>query len=197
MSERKHVSPTEVIFRGFPDAMRNAARAVVRIRSIENRAGDTPNGQMVRHILARVAERITDELALQTAHRQEQLRRRRVRRNEAANPANNTGSDTDDLFGAMFGDGPAVADVADPETITEPTIRPQNINFVLVDSDALTRTRLFPRTFYCGSCGHFVAIQPDQPPTSLRCPCCRQSTLRQEPIVFGCARCAAIRELVP
>jgi rubrerythrin len=192
------VSPSQVVFRSFPDACRNLPHGIVRVSTVTHPEEDL-KGARARHVREVVAERITEEARRVKLHRREAQRRRQARRDMKKAPdAEGTGDDTilDEIFGNLTDEDAHEESRAAGEEEMQP-IRARSISFIQVDEQSVVRTRVFPRTFHCKACGHFIAIDPARPPARMRCPCCGNERLLQEPIIFMCARCANVRELAP
>lgn len=190
MTRPNRISPTAVVFTAYPNAFRNIANAIVRIKSISHPEGELRN-RRVRYVLERIAERMTQEYARVEQHHQEAQRRRR--HHSQSSSATSKDATLDDIFGEVE----ILEDRSEGEGEEIHPIRASSLSFILVDDDSNIRTRIFPRSFHCQACGHFAAINAEHPPASLVCPCCQQAYLVQEPIVFMCARCANVRELAP
>ena len=189
MANYKGISPVAAVFRAYPDAFLNAPNAIVRVQSISSLDGDRRD-KMARYVLEQIALLITKEKNRVDTHHREAQRRRQANKQDSEL----VGSENENLDG-IFEDA-GILDEGGDEGGDQP-VRARNINFILVDDQATVRTRIFPRTFHCKNCGHFVALDPARPPAVLLCPCCHKGQLVQEPIVFGCAKCANVRELIP
>jgi hypothetical protein len=202
MAKASLQSPAAVIFKIYPDAFWNAASAITKVTYIDSADGETRN-RLTNHVLQRIAEHITRERRSFEVHFQEKQRRENLPHNQRiaqTQPlANNISTDTD--FDAIFGEILPLLEGLDQNSNTSsqlpPPVHRDRLSFILVDEQARVRTKLFPRTFHCKNCGHFTVLNPGQPPATLTCPCCHRDKLIQEPIVFGCARCANIKELFP
>lgn len=191
MTNNSYISGSQVVHQRFPYAFYNQRNAVVQVRYIRNTV-ELPNPRLVRHVRQQIADRMSGDLEVRNTHMSE-AQRRRQQRQEAENQ--HIGEE-DDFLDDLFGD--ELIDLADEDNIGFPDrIRPEQLEFVLVDSNASVRTRIFPRSFHCSRCGHYIILDPNNLPRSLKCPCCQSGDLRQESIIFGCARCASIQELVP
>lgn len=192
------VSPTQVVFRAFPDACRNLPHALARVAAVTSH--EEEKGRRANYVREIVAERMTEEWRRVKLHQREAQRRRQALRDKKKTAETEAEADDDALLDQIFGGPIEVKAERETETEAEEEIRPiraRNLSFILVDEHSVVRTKIFPRTFHCKSCGHFMAIDPARPPANLRCPCCRRDRLRQEPIIFMCARCATVRELTP
>ncbi|HEX2080455.1 MAG TPA: DUF1998 domain-containing protein [Longimicrobium sp.] len=208
-----NISPLQVIYQAFPDAMRFVSGQITRVRDVVSARGEREDrlSDLVRRSLAR---RIYTELARRHAHDLARYERRAARQALAgaaeggggATAAGNAGDSFDPFDLILPGDasdgaladgmGAAAAGAARPPS---PPAMPQEreISLIEVDDDATVRTRVFPRTVHCRRCGHFELLDPEHVPATLHCPCCREGMFRIEPIVFICGRCADVRELVP
>ncbi|NWJ47032.1 MAG: hypothetical protein HXX08_14310 [Chloroflexi bacterium] len=199
MSKTTLLSPAAVIFKVYPDAFWNSSNAITKVVYIDNADGDTRN-RMITHVLQRLAQHLTREHDKVELHFQEQQRRRNLQQlqlSTTTSAADNGEQDFD--FSEIFGDLPLMEEDLDTtiDATQFPPVRASHISFILVNEQAKVRTKLYPRTFHCKYCGHFLALNPARPPLNLTCPCCRHDQLIQEPIVFGCARCANVIELFP
>lgn len=186
MSKISPVSPGTAIFRLYPHALWNHPNTIIQVTGITNNTGAS-NNAMTAYILEKVAHRMTDELASMEVHRRE-AERRRVR------PVAEASESADTLLGGIF-EGAELLD-EEAEEAQRP-VQARRLAFIFVNEDAIIRTRVFPRTFHCQTCGHLEVIDPERVPATWECPCCHRGRLRHEPIVFVCARCASIKELAP
>jgi Zn finger protein HypA/HybF involved in hydrogenase expression len=192
------VSPTQVIFRAFPDACRNLPHALARVTVVTSQ--EEEKGRRANYVREIVAGLMTEEWIRLKLHQGEAKRRRQALRDKKR--PDEAGAEADDgmLLDEIFGEPIEVKEEKEAIPTAEGEIRPiraRSLSFIPVNEHSVVRTRIFPRSFHCKSCGHFVALDSARPPANLRCPCCRQDRLRQEPIVFMCARCATVRELTP
>jgi ssDNA-binding Zn-finger/Zn-ribbon topoisomerase 1 len=196
MKKPATLSPLSAVYKTYPDAFYNFENAIVRVQSIDNHSGESKS-LMSAFILEKVARRITQERQLIEQHRVE-AERRRVKRGRANTPQRD-GEDADELLDGIFGTDFSLDEggVEPPEALNTSAIKASRLSFIPLNEDATIRTSVFPRTFHCTNCNHFEAIDPERPPATLLCPCCKKSRMTQEPIVFECARCATVRELSP
>jgi hypothetical protein len=190
-TNRRSISPATVIFRTFPQAFWNFTNAIVRVQSISSQEGEQLD-RLARYVREAVAELMTQERLRSETLQREQRRRRRL---QQPTETNTTDSDAviDEILGSIM---PLDLVEVDTEEDIQP-VRSSRVSFILVNDQVHVRTHIFPRTFHCKNCGHFAALDPGRPPATLECPCCHNGRLVQEPIVFGCAKCATIRELTP
>src|SRR6266567_6811091 len=192
-TSRRSISPTIVIFKAYPQAFWNSSNAIVRVQSITSQEGEQFD-RLAHHVREAIAALIDQEHRRSEALQREQRRRRRLQQQQQAQaPTADDNAIIDEIFGSV---APLDRADIDAEEDVQP-IRSGRVSFVLVNDQVYVRTRIFPRTFHCKNCGHFAALDPARPPATLECPCCHRDRLVQEPIVFGCARCATIRELTP
>lgn len=211
-----NISPLQVLYQAFPDAVRFVAGQITRVRSVNSTRGDRddPLSVLVRRA---IAPRILAELQRRFAHESTRAQRRADRRadegaaagvavGDGAVPAADIPVDegVPNGFGAleelaMADEAPSQAPAPGrPVQLLPPGMpRERDISLIEIDEDATVRTRVFPRSVHCQRCGHFELLDPNNVPATLQCPCCKAGTLRVEPIVFVCGRCADIRELVP
>lgn len=193
MAEPNYVSPSQVVYYRFPNAFFNQPNAVVQIRYITNKAGELGNPRINQYVREQIARRMTLDLQVKTSHHNKIKTRRASQKGQMKSDDGQSNDILDDVFGAVSFNFEEL-ETSDSEMSS---VRPQDIEFILIDTNARVRTRIFPRTFYCRTCGHFMALDTQKPPSSLACPCCKRGTLRQEPIIFGCRRCGNIQELAP
>jgi hypothetical protein len=138
---------------------------------------------------------MTDEWRKVRRHQIEAQRRRQAAKGSQA--SDQAEGDDDTLLDEIFA-GEVVAEEAESAIDDDiQPIRARDVSLISVDEQSVIRTRIYPRTFHCQSCGHFSALDPQRPPATLVCPCCSQDDLVQEPILFMCARCANVREISP
>jgi hypothetical protein len=190
---RGNISSATVIFKTYPQAFWNFTNAIVRVGSITSQEGEQTD-RLAHHVREAVAGLITQELRRSEALQQEQRRRRLLQQQQQTETlAADSNTHIDEIFGSVTPLDPMEADTEDD---IQP-VRSGRVSFILVNDQVHVRTRIFPRTFHCKNCGHFAALDPAHPPATLDCPCCHRGRLVQEPIVFGCAKCATIRELTP
>jgi hypothetical protein len=216
-SHASNISPLQVIYQAFPDAIRFVGGQITRVRNVVSSRGDRDDrlSDVVRGLLAR---RIYVELTRRHAHdmvRYERRAAREVERQAAGAVAGGAVMAGDVVAEPAFdpfdllppyealgepermgggADGGALATHA-PAAPGMPQER--EISMIEVDDDATVRTRVFPRTVHCQRCDHFELLNPERVPPTLSCPCCGGGTFRIEPITLICGRCAAVRELVP
>jgi hypothetical protein len=208
------ISPLQVIYQAFPDAIRFVSGQIARVRDVVSSRGDREDrlSGLVRRALAR---RIHAELMRRHAHDTMRYERRTARQGATPTPASGqvgdsaaTGFDPFQLAapeeGAVtldaareLGSGHDFATGAGGAPSAPNTPHEREISLIEVDDDTTVRTSVYPRTVHCQRCGHFQLLNPDRVPSNLQCPCCHQGMLQIEPIVLFCGRCAAVRELVP
>ena len=170
---------------------------MVRVRDVSN-----PDGDRRDHLSTRIRDNLSRRIAgeLQRRETHEQLREQRFAARRAAEASSGTATEhvEDLILPAAFDEAPPVnsAAPAAPDT-PRPTVRSRDISLIEVTEDSSVRARIFPRSVHCLRCGHFLILNPERPPTTLVCPCCKDGQLVVEPIVFICARCATVRELLP
>lgn len=194
------LSPLQVIFRAFPDSVRYVGGHMTRVRDVSNPDGDRrdPLGVRIRQALAR---RMTYELARREAH--EALRQQRFAARRAqppAQPENAEALEPDTILPELFDEettGSPQRGTARATPVATPMLHARDISLIEVTDDSFVRTRVFPRSVQCHRCGHFLLLNPERPPATFLCPCCKDGQLVIEPIVFICGRCAAVRELLP
>lgn len=194
------ISPLQVIFTTFPDAVRYTGTAMTQVRDISNPEGERRDALSIR-VREELARRMDLELLSREAHealQQQSFAARQVAQAQTGGPA-----ERDDVLPDFFDDAVATANGAAPAPGTPPQnqvrgrLRANDISVIEVTDDALVRTRIFPRSVHCNSCGHFLLLDPNHPPSSLRCSCCGEGRLVIEPIIFICGRCGERRELMP
>lgn len=191
MAKYKGISPAAVIFKVYPDAFWNVTNAIVRVQTISSLDGEKRD-KMTRHVLEQIAGLITKEKSRVESHHHEAYRRRGLKEQHTES----SGSEMEgSLIDGIFEDMEILVEEGGEES--DKPVKARNISFIMIDAQASIRTKVFPRTFHCKQCGHFVALDPAHSPQNLECPCCNQGQLVQEPIVFGCVKCANIRELTP
>src|SRR5579859_2625048 len=191
LNKLPYLSPSVIVYGRFPDAFLHLPNIIGRVSSIEHADGARRN-PMTQYVLEKIAKRIIEEESLIDRHRGEARRRRKQKNPDAQNATTEN-----NLLNELMGDVqiPENADL-DLDDASEEFRCVPRLSFLPIDVNTVIRTHIFPRTFYC-SCGHLEAIDPQNPPTTLTCPCCSNGQLRQEVIVFGCSRCANIHELTP
>jgi ssDNA-binding Zn-finger/Zn-ribbon topoisomerase 1 len=206
MSRPQQISPLQVIYGTFPNAVRMIDGHITRVATVVSSRGDRDDAlsDEVRHSLAR---RILVELRRQHGHDVVRAERRMARLAAAGQPQASAAA-VDDLLlpGGFADDADAFADLAGGgETDVNGVFMPaepglpaeRDISLIEVDQDASVRTRVFPRTAHCGACNHYLVLDPAHVPATMSCPCCAHGDLRIEAIVFMCGRCGDVRELVP
>jgi len=105
--------------------------------------------------------------------------------------------------------------------LTHDIVHPSQIELIEVNDNSRVEGIVFPRSFICPTCGHYVLMDPNVV-ASLYCPCCKsycrtcnnvdsssdnicpnchgplsRSLLRQFNFVFDCPRCGRFEELTP
>lgn len=199
-SRSQVISPLQVIFTTFPDAVRYAGTAMTQVRDISNPEGESRDALSMR-VRDELARRMDLELLSREAH--ENLQQLSFAARQAAQPQVGSAEQADEVLPDFFDDASATVTgaIAAAGNATHNRVRtrlrPSDISIIEVTDDALVRTRVFPRSAQCNNCGHFLLLDPHHPPSSLRCPCCGEGRLVIEPIVFICGRCAERRELMP
>ena len=202
-SRPQTISPLQVIFNAFPDAVRYVGGTMTQVRDISNPDGDRRDALGVR-IREELARRMDVELGQREAH--EALQQQSFAARRAAQPQGGTGGqpiEADLVLPALFdeelptGDDPAPGARQEPQVAPRARLRASDVSLIEVTADATVRTKVFPKSAQCQRCGHFLLLDPQRPPANLVCPCCHQGRLAIEPIVFVCGRCAARRELLP
>jgi hypothetical protein len=206
-----NISPLQVIYQAFPDAIRFLNGQITRVRNIMSSRGEREDrlSDLVRRSLAR---RIYAELARSHAHDvlryQRRITRLAARQAAAASEAGGVvraeppAADAFDPFDLVVPEGTPETGAPDHRGAQQAPAAPampqeREISLIEVDDDATVRTRVFPRTVHCHRCGHFELVDAERVPSTLDCQCCGNGMLRIEPIVFVCGRCAVVRELVP
>src|SRR5690606_17351379 len=151
MSKQQTISPLQVIYGAFPDAVRFVGGQLTRVRDVQNPEGERTDtlGHRVREAVAR---RISQELRGITEHENTRLQRYTARRGQA-DEGGADARELDLILPALFdaqpagppggGAGPA-APIAAP-----PSIRARDIGLIEVTEDARVRTRVFPRSVHC------------------------------------------------
>src|SRR6266478_5110721 len=193
-----NISPLQVIYQAFPDAIRFVGGQITRVRNVVSSRGEREDrlSDVVRGLLAR---RIYVELTRRHAH--DMIRyERRAARQAAGVVAGGVGAPRDAGAEAIFDpfdllppdeaarqpelmDGGAEAGMPPARAPAAPGIpQEREISMIEVDDDATVRTRVFPRTVHCQRCGHFELLNPERVPPTLSCPCCDGGTFRIEPI---------------
>ncbi|MGC2237995.1 MAG: DUF1998 domain-containing protein [Pyrinomonadaceae bacterium] len=190
MNKNTKLSPSAVIFNTFPDAFRNYASSIIRVKSIIHPDGDA-NNTRIRHVLENIARRMSHEKNRVDSHYMEIQHRAAANKSQSQVEGNSTV--LDDIFGDIEIETEIIVDTGEKRA----HIQSKNLSFILVDDDSTVRTKVFPRSFHCSNCNHFEYIDPSKPPRNLLCTHCKRENLVQEPIVFMCARCANLREMVP
>ncbi len=190
-TDRGSISPATVVFRTYPQSFWNFTNAIVRVQSITSQEGEQLD-RLAYYVREAIATLLTEERRRIEVLQREQKRRRRLQHNMKTSPSSSDAF-IDEIFESAV---PLVHIDIDTEDDIQP-VRSGRISFILANDQVHVRTRIFPRTFHCKACGHFAALDPATPPATLECPCCHRGRLVQEPIVFGCARCATVRELTP
>lgn len=190
---RQTISPWQVVFSAYPGSVRYVGGQMTRVRDISNPEGDRRD-QLSTQVKRRVAELIAEELVHRDEH--EQLRQQRY------HLRNDTGADADDeaeldLPGLFDDPAPIAAANFAPQEQIQVRVRAGDISLIEVTDDSAVRTKIYPRSVHCQACGHFLLLDPEDPPASLNCPCCNDGRLIVEPIIFVCRRCASSRELLP
>jgi hypothetical protein len=191
MSNRQLLSPSAVLFTAYPGAFRYVDGGITRVSEITSLEGDRTDPLSTR-VRRAVARRIDAELGQVRAHTEERSRRAAARRGQGLAAAALT---EDDFLMNLFGDGGRPTEAV--AAVTPTGLGIGDVGLIRVDAEARVRTRLYPRSFHCQVCEHYLLIDPVHPPATLRCPCCTTGMLVVEPIVAVCARCASVRELLP
>ncbi len=189
---RQTISLWQVVFTAFPGAVRYVGGQMTRVRDVSNPDGDRRDllATQVKH---RIAELIAGELAHRDEH--ELLRQQRF---ELRNPPDEAeGAEGELDLPGFFDEAVPIADEPAPVERLQTRVRAGDISLIEVTDDAAVRTRIYPRSVHCQACGHFLLLDPGNPPASLTCPCCEDGELVVEPIVFICRRCCSSRELLP
>ena len=165
---------------------------MTRVRDISNADGDRRD-LLATQVKRRVAELIAEELNHRDEH--EQLRQQRF---ELRNPQDEAEDNAGDLdLPGLFDDPVPIADEPAPVERLQTRVRAGDISLIEITDDAAVRTRIYPRSVHCQACGHFLLLDPANPPATLNCPCCEEGELVVEPIIFICRRCGSSRELLP
>lgn len=199
------ISPLQVIFTTFPDAVRYTGPIMTQVRDISN-----PDGERRDSLSVRIREELARRMDLELAHREahEALQQQSFAARQAAQSQGGVEgqlAEAELVLPAFFDEqsepavGAAAAPAGGAQAPAQPRarLRQSDISLIEVTDDALVRTRVFPRSAQCQRCGHFLLLDPHHPPGNLGCPCCHEGRLVVEPIVFICGRCAARRELLP
>lgn len=192
------ISPAQVVYGAFPGAVRFLGNQMNRVIDIVNPEGERKDPLSLK-IRQEVVLRMNSEFSKISAHeqaRRERFESRRLESNDTdpTRDVNKTDLILPDLFDLKQGDESPDKNVSRTTSISL-TVR--DVSLIEVNSGSSVRTEVFPRSVHCQRCSHFLILDPERPPRSMTCPCCRKGQLVVEPIVFICGRCAAFRELTP
>ena len=203
MARPRRISPRQAIYHAFPDGTRFHDGQLTRITDIVSSKGDRTDrlSFLMREALAR---RIDVELARLHRHDSDRFQRG-TERHEGDDTESSGDVISEQEPGLVLPSGFASSGIAPSDAKPEGVVGPVppssvgagDIALIEVDGDATIRSRVFPLTVHCQTCGHLEHLDPESPPTGLQCDCCGQGQLRVESIVFVCGRCSHVRPLIP
>src|SRR5690606_1227738 len=122
----------------FPNAFFNQPNAVVQIRYITNKAGELGNPRINQYVREQIARRMTLDLQVKTSHHNKIKTRRASQKGQMKSDDGQSNDILDDVFGAVSFNFEEL-ETSDSEMSS---VRPQDIEFILIDTNARVRTRI-------------------------------------------------------
>lgn len=222
MLELPRLSKWQVIFRNYEGSVWDTEGLGVRTARVQGRPVNVPNEMQIS-----VAREISQLIELEEEH---YSLSRRIRAQHVAvthgeaepeGPSSEVTRQIEAQLQELRDTEPIVVDR--PSILGEGLrVDPAQIEFSEVTDNAAIGVSIYPRSFRCHWCGHYIIVDPEAP-SSLNCPCCqafcpsckeqiaepidgkcpscgnrvKRSLLDQFRYLFVCPRCARFEEFTP